>query len=100
MFIIMDLDLLEQQLQLEDHYIDIRTMQRNGRKYITIIEGLSTDIELLKQYAKELRKLLNSSCSVDGIMLKLSGSDCITITNYIKKKLPFVKIRINGILQE
>lgn len=92
----MDLDLLEQQFKLEDQYIDIRSIQRNGRKYITIIEGLSTDIELLKKTAKDLRKLLNSSCSIDGLTLKLSGCDFITITDYIKKNFPLIKIRING----
>jgi translation initiation factor 1 (eIF-1/SUI1) len=91
----MDLELLDS--QLEDHYVDIRSVQRNGRKYITTIEGLSTDQEVLKNSAKELRKLLNVSCSVDNTILKLSGQDHQTIIRYLKDKHSITRIRVNGI---
>ena len=57
--------------------IDIYVKQRNGKKCITMIEGLPEDKDKLKAYAKDLRKKLGCSCSVisekDGLHLVPCG---------------------------
>lgn len=91
----MDLDLLDE--HLENVFIDIRSVQRNGKKHITTVEGLALTPEQLKEAARDLRKLLNTSCSVDDNNLKMSGNDHTTIINYLKKKFNYTKFRINGV---
>lgn len=91
----MDLDLLDE--HFENVLIDIRSVQRNGRKHITTVEGLKLNSEQMKEAAKDLRKLLNTSCSVDEDVLKMSGNDHNTIISYLKKKFNYTKFRINGV---
>jgi translation initiation factor 1 len=71
--------------------IDIYVKQRNGKKCITMIEGLPEDKDKLKAYAKDLRKKLGCSCSVisekDVYILKLSGKDTGNIINYLTNNL-------------
>ena len=83
-----------------DKNIDIYLIQRNARKYTTIICGLSNDESILKNYAKDLRKILGCSCSVDKndetqkINLKLSGKDTQKICSYLIENLNIKKENI------
>ena len=83
-----------------DKNIDIYLKQRNGRKYTTTIHGLNCDKDTLKMYAKDLRKLLGCSCSLDKheetdeTILKLSGKDTVTICNYLVENLNIKKENI------
>ena len=83
-----------------DKNIDIYLIQRNARKYTTIICGLSNDESILKNYAKDLRKILGCSCSLDKndetqkINLKLSGKDTQKICSYLTEKLNIRKENI------
>jgi len=73
--------------------IDIYVKQRNGKKCITMIEGLPEDKE---------RKMLGCSCSVIGekdvYILKLSGKDTVNIINYLTNNLDIKRedITIHG----
>lgn len=87
-----------------DNNIDIKVSQRNGRKCITTIHGLHFDKVILKNYAKDLRKLLGCSCSIDKdeqdeVYLKLSGKDTTKICQYLIEKLDIKKenIIVHGI---
>lgn len=91
----MDLDLLDE--HFDNVFIDIRSVQRNGKKHITTVEGLQLNQEQLKESAKELRKILNTACSVENENLKMSGNDHTTLINYLKKKFNYTKFRINGV---
>ena len=77
--------------------IDIYIKQRNGRKCITIIQGLINDKDLLKSYAKAFRKLLSCSCTVDtdkesgDYFLKLSGKESDKIVTYLVNNLQINK---------
>jgi translation initiation factor 1 (eIF-1/SUI1) len=94
----MDLELLDEQLNRDDQSIDIRSVQRNGKKYITTIEGLGNDVDMLKTVSKDLRKLLNTSCAVsDGNIIKLAGNDHDSIIKYLKKNHNILKVRVNSI---
>ena len=83
-----------------DKNIDIYLIQRNARKYTTIICGLSNDESILKNYAKDLRKILGCSCSLDKndetqkINLKLSGKDTQKICSYLIENLNIRKENI------
>lgn len=83
-----------------DKNIDIYLKQRNGRKYITTIHGLTDDKSKLKVYAKDLRKLLSCSCSLDKhdetneTILKLSGKNTPKICSYLIEKLDVKKENI------
>ena len=83
-----------------DCNIDIFVKQRNGRKCITTIHGLNCDKNTLKIYAKDLRKLLGCSCSLDKddeteqSILKLSGKDTPKICTYLIEKLDIKKENI------
>lgn len=88
---------------LEKSYIDIYIQQRNARKRIITIQGLENDKDLLKKYSKDLRKILNCSCSVDktddgDYFLKLSSKDITLIQKYLIESLNIDKelIRIHG----
>jgi len=82
--------------------IDIYVKQRNGKKCITMIEGLPEDKDKLKVYSKDLRKMLGCSCSVIGekdvYILKLSGKDTVNIINYLTNNLDIKRedITIHG----
>jgi translation initiation factor 1 (eIF-1/SUI1) len=93
----MDLELLDEQLKRDDQSVDIRSVQRNGKKYITTIEGLSHDENTLKDISKDLRKLLNTSCSVSDGIIKLAGNDHTSIIKYLKTKHNVSKVRVNSI---
>ena len=83
-----------------DRNIDIYLKQRNGRKFITTIHGLNCEKSSLKMYAKDLRKLLGCSCSIDTddetqeTILKLSGKDTNKICTYLVEKLDIKKENI------
>ncbi len=83
-----------------DKNVDIYLIQRNARKYTTIICGLNNDEEILKSYAKDLRKLLGCSCSLDKnhetqvTNLKLSGKDTQKICSYLIENLNIRKENI------
>ena len=84
-------------------YIDIYVQQRNVRKRIITIEGLGNDKDVLKNYAKQLRKILNCSCSVDSnaennYFLKMSGKDLDEIKKFLTEKLniDINLIRVHG----
>lgn len=87
-----------------DEIVDIFVKQRNGKKCITSIYGLGEDNELLKSYSKDLRKLINCSCSIDNdeesnkCFLKLSGKDTEKVCKYLLEKLKIKKenIRVHG----
>ena len=87
-----------------DEIVDIFVKQRNGKKCITSIYGLGEDNELLKSYSKDLRKLINCSCSIDEdeeskkSFLKLSGKDTEKVCKYLIEKLKIKKenIRVHG----
>jgi len=94
---------LDAQLDADNQYIDIYVKQRNARKCITTIEGLCNDKDILKSYAKDLRKKIACSCCVDcdngNYFLKLSGKDVDAIKEYLINTLNIDedKIRIHGI---
>ena len=83
-----------------DKNVDIYLKQRNGRKYITTIHGLTDDKNKLKVYAKDLRKLLSCSCSLDKhdetdeTILKLSGKNTEKICSYLIENLEVKKENI------
>jgi len=83
-----------------DKNIDIYLKQRNGRKFTTTIHGLNYDKKNLKVYAKDLRKLLGCSCSLDTddetneLILKLSGKDTAKICTYLVENLNIKKENI------
>lgn len=85
--------------------VDIYVKQRNGKKCITSIYGLGEDNELLKSYSKDLRKLINCSCSIDNdeeankCFLKLSGKDTEKICRYLLDNLKIKKenIKVHGV---
>lgn len=88
---------------IEPSFIDIYIQQRNARKRIITIEGLVNDKDILKKYAKALRKILNCSCSVDKkdediYFLKLSSKDLDVIKQFLIDKLNINKdlIRVHG----
>lgn len=59
-----DIDgLNERKTQRELSEIHIRVKQRNGKKCITLIEGLAKDLDL-KKISKALRKTFNTSVSI------------------------------------
>ena len=74
---------------ITENLVDIYIKQRNGRKCITLIEGLKNDKDLLKSYSKDLRKIMGCSCSVNlneetgSYQLKLSGKDIQNICKYL-----------------
>ena len=82
------------------HFVQNSFIQRNARKYTTIICGLNNDEEILKSYAKDLRKLLGCSCSLDKnhetqeTNLKLSGKDTQKICSYLIENLNIRKENI------
>lgn len=93
----------ESEIKTVEENINIYVKQRNRKKCITIIHGLSDDKKLLKSYSKILSKKLNCSCSVskdddDELVLKLSINDtksiCDFITNILKRNN---KIIIHGV---
>jgi translation initiation factor SUI1 len=84
-------------------FIDIYVQQRNARKKIITIQGLGNDKEILKGYAKQLRKILSCSCSIDTnednqYFLKMSGKDLDEIKKYLVEKLniDINLIRVHG----
>ena len=87
-----------------DEIVDIYVKQRNGKKCITSIYGLGEDNELLKSYSKDLRKLINCSCSIDEdeenkrSFLKLSCKDTEKVCKYLIEKLKVKQenIRVHG----
>ena len=57
------------------HYgvVDIRNQQRNGRKSLTLIEGLPDDLDL-KRIVKEMtRKFSTGGSILDGSVIQLNG---------------------------
>jgi translation initiation factor 1 (eIF-1/SUI1) len=94
----MDLDLLDEQLNRDDQSVDIRCVQRNGKKYITTVEGIMGDNEYLKSIAKDLRKLLNVSCSLgNNGVLTLSGNNHESIIKYLKDKHKIENVKVNNV---
>jgi translation initiation factor SUI1 len=89
---------------IDPSYVDIYIQQRNARKRIITIEGLVNDKNILKKYAKDLRKILNCSCSVDKkkeediYFLKMSSKDLSVIKQYLIDKINIDKdlIRVHG----
>ena len=84
-------------------FIDIYVQQRNARKKIITIQDLGNDKEILKGYAKQLRKILSCSCSIDTnednqYFLKMSGKDLDEIKKYLVEKLniDINLIRVHG----
>ena len=70
----------------ENTKIHIRMQQRNGRKCITTVQGLASDLDLLK-IAKALKKTFkcNGSVSEDpemGEILQLSGDQRMHIRDF------------------
>ena len=93
----------EIEIEIESNFIDIYIKQRNGRKSITMIEGLGDDKNKLKLIVKELRKKMSCGGSVstnkDGnLYIKFSGKDLENIVKYLINVLNYDKddIRIHG----
>ena len=86
--------------------IHLRLQQRNGRKCITIVEGLLDSEELpLKTLVKSLRKSFNCSAAIvddkenkDQKVIQLSGDKRKNIADYLVKKKIVDKthIKIHG----
>lgn len=85
-----------------EYNINIYVKQRNARKCITTIQGLSSNKIILKNYSKKLRKILNCSCSIakddDNYFLKLSSKDVDKIISYLVNILEISKdnIKVHG----
>jgi len=78
----------ENQIEQEISKIDIYIKQRNGRKSITIIEGLNQDKIHLKKIAKDLAKKMSVSGAVKKddlgkFIIKFSGNNPKTIIEYL-----------------
>ena len=88
--------------EIKSNFIDIYIQQRNARKRIITIEGLKFDEETLKTYAKNFRKSLNCSCSVDkkdGLnILKLSSQNIDDVKKFLIEKIKIEEssIRTHG----
>lgn len=85
--------------------IDIHVKQRNGRKCVTIVEGLGNDKDNLKSISKELRKKMCCSGSVGSnnegdYYIKFAGKDTATIIEYLMTKLKFKRdqIHVHGVV--
>jgi translation initiation factor 1 len=86
------------ELESKKNPVHLRLQQRNGKKCITIVEGLAPDLDL-KKIAKALRQSYSTSCSVvkdkennKGDILQLAGDhrnnvqSFLTITNICTEK--------------
>lgn len=77
----------------KDSVVHLRLQQRNGRKCITIVEGLKEDEKLkLKNLTKIFRKSFNCSATVingkkdeGDKIIQLSGDKRVDIKNYLIK---------------
>jgi len=68
-------------------YIDIRNVQRNGRKSITTIEGLSNEMDL-KQLLSTWKKQFSCNGSIqkmenNQLVIQLSGNKSAEIKQYL-----------------
>ena len=66
-------------LDQEFHKIHIKKLKRNGRKWLTIIDGLTEDLEEIQALAKGLRKALNCI----GAVKDVKQQDAIGSSSYI-----------------
>lgn len=83
-------------------YIHIRIQQRNGRKTLTTVQGLPTDIDP-KRVLKALRKdfACNGSIATDealGEVIQLQGDQRTKVRDFITKALMIAEknIKIHG----
>jgi translation initiation factor 1 len=83
--------------------IHIRVQQRNGRKCITHIQGLSQDTDIdLKKLLKSFKKSFNCNGSIQehedyGKVLQMSGDQRSCVKEYLQdKKIIQTKIIIHG----
>ena len=74
----------------DDAKVDIRKQARNGRKCMTLIEGLAEDLDI-KKIAKHLAKTLQCSASIlqnekVGEVIKLSGDKIKEVKEFLIKE--------------
>ena len=99
-----DINIIDQ--DIINNIVHLRLQQRNGRKCITIIEGLVENEEFsLKTLSKSLRKLLNCSASIivdtkneDKKIIQLSGDKRDDVKKYLinYKIADSINIKIHG----
>jgi translation initiation factor 1 len=77
--------------------VDIRIIQRTNRKYITIVEGLSEDLDKNK-ILQRLRKIFHCNGSVKNNTIQIQGDQRENIRNFlVKHKLCLEKsINLHG----
>jgi len=84
--------------------IHIRHQQRNGKKCITLIEGLATDLDL-KKIVRAMKKTFQTSGAIidtedHGKVIQLSGDQRKTVQNFLVKykvwESPDPPIKIHG----
>jgi translation initiation factor 1 len=74
----------------DDSKVDIRKQARNGKKCMTLIEGLAEDLDI-KKIAKHLAKTLQCSASIlkdekIGEVIKLSGDKIKEVKEFLIKE--------------
>jgi len=74
-------------LKTTEKKIHLRTQQRNGRKCITIVEGLDEDLDI-KRIARAMRKGFNCNGSVEddetyGSIIKLQGDQRENVAQWL-----------------
>jgi len=72
-----------------DNYIHIRIQQRNGRKTLTTVQGISSDYDL-KKMAKALKKEFNCNGTVVehaeyGEVIQMQGDQRVNIESWLQK---------------
>ena len=74
-------------LKTTEKKIHLRTQQRNGRKCITIVEGLDEDLDI-KRIARAMRKAFNCNGSIEedeqyGEIIKLQGDQRENVAQWL-----------------
>lgn len=67
----------------DQKYVDIRLLQRNAKKRITAVEGLSMSKENLNILKKKLSKKFGCSIYINEGNLLLQGTHSLEIKNYL-----------------
>jgi translation initiation factor 1 len=83
----MDKEDLFATLKTTEKKIHLRTQQRNGRKCITIVEGLDEDLDI-KRIARAMRKAFNCNGSIEedetyGQIIKLQGDQRDNVVQWL-----------------
>ena len=97
-------DLLDQVTGTPVNLVDIRIQQRNGRKSMTIVQGLPPKLNLKKVLSYFKRNFCCNGTIVEdqvaGRVLQMTGDQRVAVANFLveQKIVPKESIKIHGVI--